>query len=138
MIRAKHKDAVAVIDAPNRLRVARVVATEERLVLDLTDGVTVAIPLITLGAPWVGASRTQLANVRPRMGGTWLWWDDLGEGLVLDELLVTTFKLNPAVLLARRARGRPATPAKRAAARKNGAKGGRPKREKVSARAVAS
>jgi hypothetical protein len=62
------------------------------------------------------------------MGGSWLWWDDLGEGLVIDELLTTTLRLNPAALLARRSRGRRASPAKRAAARKNGRKGGRPRK----------
>jgi len=74
------------------------------------------------------------SRVRLRMGGSWLWGDDLGEGLVLDELLATTLRINAAVLLARQARGRRASLAKRAAARKNGRKGRRPR--KVAARAT--
>ncbi len=117
-----------IIDAPYAIRAVKARVTKARLRLTFKDGVTVEIPTKALGAPWTKASATQIARVRLRMGGSWLWWDDLGEGLVLDELLATTLRLNPAVLLARRSRGRRASPAKRAAARKNGRKGGRPRK----------
>jgi hypothetical protein len=117
-----------IVDAPYAIRAVKAEATKARLRLTLKDGVTVEIPTKALGTPWTKANAAQIARVRLRMGGSWLWWDDLGEGLVLDELLATTLRLNPAVLLARRSRGRRASPAKRAAARKNGRKGGRPRK----------
>jgi len=122
------KERPEVIDAPYALRARKAEVARARLRLTLNDGVAVEIPIRALGAPWTKASASQIARVQLRMGGTWLWWDDLGEGLVLDELLATSLRLNPAALLARRSRGRRASPAKRAAARKNGRKGGRPRK----------
>ena len=117
-----------IIDAPYAIRATSVEAKRSRLRMTLAGGVAVEIPIKALGPPWTRASVAQIARVRLRMGGSWLWWDDLGEGLVLDELLARSLRLNPAVLLARRARGRRASPAKRAAARRNGRKGGRPRK----------
>lgn len=122
------KERPGIIDAPYAIRAAKAEVARARLRLTLNDGVAVEIPIKALGAPWTKASAAQISRVRLRMGGSWLWWDELGEGLVLDELLATTLRLNPAVLLARRSRGRRASPAKRAAARKNGRKGGRPRK----------
>jgi hypothetical protein len=98
------------------------------VVVRLNGGVLVTIPVAALGEPWSKASRRQLARVRLRMGGSGLWWDDLGKGVVLDEILPSLLNVNPARLLARCSRGRKASLAKAAAARKNGIKGGRPRR----------
>jgi hypothetical protein len=125
---AVHKERPEIIDAPYALRARKAEVARARLRLTLNDGVAVEIPIKALGAPWTKATAAEIARVRLRMGGSWLWWDDLGEGVVLDELLTTTLRLNPAALLARRSRGRRASPAKRAAARKNGRKGGRPRK----------
>ena len=128
------KEKKDIIDAPYILRAVRADASRKRLRIALAEGVAVEIPIKALGSPWTEATSAQIARVRLRMGGSWLWWDALGEGLVLDELLSTAFKLNPAMLLARRARGRRASPAKAAAARKNGRKGGRPRAAAASKR----
>ncbi len=122
------KERPEIVDAPYAIRAIKAEVARARLRLTLSDGVTVEIPVKALGAPWTKTSQAQIARVRLRMGGSWLWWDDLGEGLVLDELLAATLRLNPAALLARQSRGRRASPAKRAAARKNGRKGGRPRK----------
>jgi hypothetical protein len=125
----------AAVDAPYALYAARVEATAKQLTIALTNGVTVIVPILSLGKPWTSATPQRVGDVRLRMGGSWLWWDALNEGLVLDELLPTALGLNPAAMLARQARGRRASPAKAAAARANGAKGGRPrKRRAVSSR----
>lgn len=134
VVRAKPVSRGAeVVDAPYVLHAARAQANSEQLTIELTNGVAVVIPIVALGKPWTSASSQQLANLRLRMGGSWLWWDELNEGLVLDELLPTALRLNPAALLARQARGRRASPAKAAAARANGAKGGRPRKRQAAA-----
>ena len=118
---------VVIIDKPYTVLAVHVEANSERLCIQLKTGMEVVIPTLKLGKPWIGASEQQLANVRLGMGGSWLWWDDLEEGFVLEEVLPSYLGLNPASMLARKARGRRASPTKAAAARRNGAKGGRPR-----------
>ena len=129
-VTTKMKDRT-VIDSPYALRAKRAAVVSDSVRFELDGGVVVAIPVKALGFPWTQANAKKLANVHLRFGGTWLWWDDLDEGLVLDELFASTIRLNPAAMLARRARGRRASPAKAAAARSNGAKGGRPKHRRA-------
>ncbi len=101
----------------------RAEANSEQLRIELANGVAVTAPIVSLGGPWTSANSRQFAHARMRMGGSWLWPDELKEGLVLGELLPTALRLNPAALLARQARGRRASSAKAAAARAKRSKG---------------
>ena len=76
-----------------------------------------------------GGWKRALENVRPYLGGSWIFWDELDEGIALDEWLPYTLGMEPAALLGKRNRGKKASPKKARAARKNGAKGGRPKKK---------
>lgn len=73
------KERSEIIDAPYAIRAIKAEVARARLRLALNDGVLVEIPVKALGAPWTKASLAQIARVRLRMGGSWLWWGDLGE-----------------------------------------------------------
>jgi len=96
--------------------------------MQLTPSATVAVDVASLGEPWVSASKKAVENVRLMLGGSWIFWDDLDEGIELDEWLPHVLNIQPAALLGKRNRGKKASPRKARAARKNGAKGGRPKK----------
>jgi hypothetical protein len=96
--------------------------------LKLSPDVTVSVSIASLAQPWASASKKEVENVRLRFGGTWIFWDDLDEGIQLDEWLPNVLNIRPAALLGKRNRGKKASPKKARAARKNGAKGGRPKK----------
>jgi len=64
-----------------------------------------------------------------------LWWDDLDDGLVLNEVLPAMLDMKLAAKLARLERGK-STPKKAAAARANGRSGRRP--PKIAARRAAA
>jgi hypothetical protein len=119
------KKAQGIIDAPYLIRALQAHITGQALKIKLASGIQVIIPLTSLGAPWTTASKEKLANLRLRFGGSWLWWDDLDEGIILDEILPAVIGIKPAAMLARLGRGT-STPKKAAAARANGQRGGRP------------
>ncbi len=115
----------AVIDAPYLIYAEKAHVTNQRLTIAFTSTIQIVVPIGWLGEPWTTATKQQLRNVRLQSGGSTLWWEDLDEGFVLDEILPGMFGIKPAVLLARLGRGR-STPKKAAAARANGRRGGRP------------
>ena len=88
----------------------------------------VVIDIASLREPWTSAPKKKVENVRLEGGGAALFWDDLDEGIELDEWLPYVLNMDPAKLLGARNRGKKASPAKARAARKNGRKGGRPKK----------
>ena len=98
------------------------------LVIQLTPFAAATIDIGSLREPWASAPRKAVENVRLDLGGSWIFWDDLDEGIELDEWLPYVLNIQPAALLGKRNRGKKASPKKARAARKNGAKGGRPKK----------
>jgi hypothetical protein len=119
-----------VVDAPYTMQATAATMAGARLVLSFASSADVSIPIAWLGEPWTTATKQRLENVILQLGGSCVWWDDLDDGFVLDELLPAALGMKPAAMLARRARGF-STPKKAAAARSNGRKGGRPRKEKV-------
>jgi hypothetical protein len=115
----------AIIDDPYVLHAARARVANQMLRIELASKIQVIVPLAVLGEPWTKAGKKQLANIRLEGDGSSLWWDDLDDGLVLDEVLPAMLGMKPAAMLARLARGK-STPKKAAAARANGRSGGRP------------
>ena len=117
-----------VIDAPSAFHATDVRVSRGILYVTLSPTITIQTPIEALGDPWVSASPRAVANVRLRFGGSVVFWDDLDEALELDEWIPTEMQIRAGALLAKAARGKKASTAKAAAARANGAKGGRPKK----------
>ncbi|HVY16922.1 MAG TPA: DUF2442 domain-containing protein [Rhodopila sp.] len=96
----------------------------DRIIVDLTNGCTFAFPS-RLGQGLENASEDQLAQVELLGAGTGLHWEALDVDLSIPDLLAGLFGTK--AFMARRA-GRATSSAKAAAARANGAKGGRPRK----------
>jgi hypothetical protein len=127
------KGNLQIPNSPCILYAASARATRKDLTIVLTSGTIVIVPTKSLGKPWADATQSQLSNLILEAGGSTLWWEDLDEGFELDEALPSMIGFKPASLLARKGRGRKASIAKASAARKNGAKGGRPRKQARSA-----
>ncbi|MBE7210797.1 MAG: DUF2442 domain-containing protein [Gluconacetobacter diazotrophicus] len=107
-----------------RAEACRYDALTGRIVVELTSGCVFAFPA-RLGQGLERASDEQLAQVEILGGGSGLHWDTLDVDLSVPGLLSGLFGTR--AHMARQA-GRATSPAKAAAARSNGAKGGRPRR----------
>jgi hypothetical protein len=94
------------------------------IVVNLTNGCTFAFPP-RLAPDLEKASDEQLAKVEVLGSGYGLHWEELDADLSVPGLLAGAFGVKS--YLAKRA-GQTTSPAKAAAARSNGAKGGRPRR----------
>lgn len=116
------------IRVPAVLHALSVKVRSGKLIIQLRPAATVCIEIESLGEPWTSASKKAVENVRLEIGGSWLFWGDLDEGIALDEWLPYALGIEPAALLGKRNRGKKASPAKARAARRNGKKGGRPRK----------
>ena len=103
---------------------ARYDAQAGRVIVDLTNGCTFAFPP-ALAQGLEGASPAQLAQVEILGAGYGLHWEALDADFTVPGLLAGVFGAK--AYMARRA-GQATSPAKAAAARSNGAKGGRPRK----------
>jgi hypothetical protein len=99
-----------------------------RIVIDLVNGCTYAFPA-QLAQDLQGASHEDLANVEVEGLGFDLYWPSLDADLYVPALVAGIFGTRDWMTkeLARRA-GQAKSPAKAAAARANGSKGGRPRK----------
>lgn len=99
-----------------------------RVTIELADGCAFAFPA-SLIHDLRGASQDQLASVELAAQGSTLRWAKADASLYLPAFLASLWGIGalPARELARRA-GKVTSPAKKAAARANGAKGGRPRK----------
>jgi len=95
-----------------------------RIVVELTNGCTFAFPP-ALAQGLEGATGEELAQVEILGAGYGLHWEGLDADLSIPGLLAGIFGTK--AYMAKRA-GQATSPAKAAAARNNGAKGGRPRR----------
>lgn len=96
----------------------------ERVAVELTNGCTFTFPP-RLAQGLESATEDQLAQVEVLGRGTGLHWESLDVDLSVPDLLAGLFGTKS--YMARRA-GQARSPAKAAASRANGAKGGRPRR----------
>lgn len=96
----------------------------DRIVVELTNGCTFAFPP-RLAQGLETATADQLAEVEILGRGSGLHWEALDADLSVPNLLAGLFGTQ--AYMARRA-GQATSPAKAAAARTNGAKGGRPRK----------
>ncbi|ANI78045.1 MULTISPECIES: DUF2442 domain-containing protein [Sphingobium] len=100
-------------------------ATSERVVVDLTNGCTFAFPP-RLGQGLENATADQIAAVEVSPSGYGLHWAELDTDLSIPGLMAGLFGTRAHMA---RLAGRGRSPAKAAAARANGAKGGRPRKQ---------
>lgn len=107
-----------------RATAARYDATSGRIVVELSNGCTFAFPADTTEG-LDSATPEERSAIEVLGSGTGLHWEALDLDLSVPALLTGLF--GTAAFMARRA-GRITSPAKAAAARANGAKGGRPRR----------
>lgn len=117
-----------VIDNPYVLQAQDVCVRTGRLLITLSPHAIVNVSIASLGKPWTTSTKKARENVRLYLGGHGLFWEDLDEVIALDEWLPYALGIDPARLLGMRNRGKKASPAKARAARKNGKKGGRPRK----------
>ena len=99
-----------------------------RVVVSLHNGVELSFPA-AIAQPLAHASPEDLEEIEVEPDGLALFWPRLDDGLTVPGLLAGSFGTRAwmASLLGR-AGGQVSTPAKAAAARANGRKGGRPRR----------
>lgn len=97
-----------------------------RLLLEMKNGATVSVRARDLRG-LEDATNEQLGDVRIVSGGAALHWDSIDVQMTTTALLGLIFKLRTAADVARSG-GAARTPAKSAASRANGAKGGRPRK----------
>lgn len=115
------------LETEPRATAARYDAKSGRVVVDLSNGATYAFPA-SLGQGLENATPEQLAEVEILGSGFGLHWECLDVDLSISGLLAGRFGTRAWMSeLARRA-GSVTSPAKAAAARANGAKGGRPRK----------
>jgi hypothetical protein len=103
---------------------ARYDAVSGRVIVDLTNGATFAFPA-RLSQALKGATDEQLAEIEVLGSGYGLRWESLDADVAVPGLLNGIF--GTAKWMAQKA-GQTTSPAKAAAARANGAKGGRPRK----------
>lgn len=96
-----------------------------RVMMELTSGFVFGFPAKAIPA-LAGASPTQLAAVELSPGGSGLHWEALDADLSVPGLLLSSIGRAERLSELARLAGRATSPAKTAAARANGAKGGRP------------
>ena len=111
--------------AEPRATSARYDLKNERIIVDLTNGCTFAFPP-RMAQGLEAATDDELASVEILGAGYGLHWEDLDTDLSVPGLLAGLFGTK--AYMARRA-GQARSPAKSAAARANGAKGGRPRKQ---------
>jgi hypothetical protein len=98
-----------------------------RLQIELASGSAVAIPVSQIEG-LAGAKAMQVKAVKVVGGGYGLHWPALGLDLAVPDLIAGCFGTRAWMSALGRKAGQATSPAKAAAARKNGRKGGRPRK----------
>lgn len=124
--RAKAAGAKALNNEP-RAKSARYSPTRRQVVVELTNGCSFVFPA-DKAQGLAGASNKDLAAVRILGKGMGLHWEKLDADLSIASLVVGIFGSHAWMRELARRGGAASSPAKSAAARANGAKGGRPKK----------
>ncbi|MDQ3812369.1 MAG: DUF2442 domain-containing protein [Armatimonadota bacterium] len=109
-----------------RLKTARYDRKTGRLMLEMQGGARVSVPARSLSA-LADASDEELADLRIVSRGSALHWKSLDVQMTTIALLQLIFRVRTISDVTRRA-GSVTSPAKTAAARENGKKGGRPRK----------
>lgn len=124
--RARAAGADALKSEP-RAKSARYSPTRRQVIVELTNGCSFIFP-VDKAQGLAGASNKDLAAVRILGNGMGLHWEKLDADLSIASLVIGIFGSHAWMREIARRGGIASTPAKAAAARVNGAKGGRPKK----------
>ena len=108
-----------------RAKSARYDAASERVILELTNGIALAFPA-RLVRGLTRATAIQRAELELSPSGSGVIWEALDADISVPALIASTFGRNAAAVALGSAGGKATSLAKSAAARANGAKGGRP------------
>lgn len=117
----------AMLETEPRAASARYDADTGRIIVDLTNGCTFAFPARRV-EELETASDAEIAEVQVAGAGFGLHWPSRDADLTLGGLMNGVFGTRKWMSELARRGGRATSPAKAAAARANGAKGGRPRR----------
>ena len=98
-----------------------------RIMMELTSGFVLGFPIKAIPA-LAAATPAQLAGVTLSPGGSALHWEELDADLSVPGLLLSSISRSEKLSELARLAGRVRSPAKAAAARANGVKGGRPRK----------
>jgi hypothetical protein len=123
---AKSAGAEALKSEP-RAKSARYSPTRRQVIVELTNGCSFIFP-VDKAQGLAGASNKDLAAIKILGKGMGLHWEKLDADLSIASLVVGIFGSHAWMREIARRGGAASTPAKAAAARANGAKGGRPKK----------
>lgn len=130
--RAKDAGAAALQNEP-RAKSVRYSPTRRQVVVELTNGCSFIFP-VDKAQGLAGASNKDLAAVKILGKGIGLHWEKLDADISIASLVVGIFGSQAWMRELARRGGAASTPAKTAAARANGAKGGRPKKSETTTR----
>ncbi len=126
--RSTHRDA----QKPRHALAARYEAARGRIVIELDNGADLSFPpQLAMGLD--AASPNDLAVIEISPLGTGLHWPRLDVDLTVDGLLTGVFGSRNWMRSHAASAGSMSSPAKASAARVNGAKGGRPRKDPVTA-----
>lgn len=123
---AKSAGLVALKNEP-RASAARYSPTRRQVIVELTNGCSFIFP-VDKAQGLAGASNKDLADVQVLGQGFGLHWEKLDADLSIPALVVGLFGSKAWMQELARRGGASTSPAKAAAARSNGAKGGRPRK----------
>lgn len=132
--RAKTAGAAALNNEP-RAQSARYSPTRRQIIVELTNGCSFIFP-VDKAQGLADATNKDLAEVTILGKGTGLHWEKLDADLSIASLVVGIFGSHAWMREIARRGGAASTPAKSAAARANGAKGGRPKKSSTPQKAA--
>ena len=133
--RAKAAGAEALNHEP-RAKSARYSPTRRQVIVELTNGCSFIFP-VDKAQGLAGASNKDLAAIKILGKGMGLHWEKLDADLSIASLVVGIFGSHAWMREIARRGGAASTPAKAAAARANGAKGGRPKKSTATSQKAA-
>lgn len=114
-----------------KIRRARYDAKRDLVVVELSTGATLMIERARI-AGFAKASSAALADLAVNPGAESLWSNAVDDGVLLEQLIEIAAGTEYLKVLGGRISGRKRSAAKAAAARKNGMKGGRPRKNAVS------
>lgn len=126
-IKQAKKAGVAALENEPRAKTVRYSQTRRQVVVELTNGCSFIFP-VDKAQGLAGASNKDLADVKVLGKGFGLHWEKLDADLSIPSLVVGIFGSKAWMHELARRGGAATSPAKAAAARANGSKGGRPKK----------
>jgi hypothetical protein len=110
-----------------KIKSARYDRERDAIVAELSTGATLAVPRRVIPG-FANAAPRKLASLSITPGREGLWSDSVDDGVLLEQLFVLAAGESTIGAIGARINGAKRSPARAAASRSNGAKGGRPRK----------